>query len=112
MNFSVTEKAALRIEQIISGKKAETENVPFLRVEVLSGGCNGFQYTFKIDSTLHEEDITIQAGNFLVVTDPTSMTFLEGAELDFSDKLMGAHFSIRNPNASSSCGCGSSFSVD
>ena len=78
---------------------------------MLAGGCNGFQYRFDLDQGGQAEDIIIEHNNARVVIDAASMDLLAGSELDYTDALMGSHFAVRNPNAASSCGCGTSFSV-
>ncbi|GBD56473.1 iron-sulfur cluster insertion protein ErpA [Gluconobacter wancherniae] len=107
--FSLSASAAARIAEIVSAQPDQTGLA--LRVSVLAGGCNGFQYQFKLDSTVEPDDVHIERDGARVVVDPTSLELLEGAELDFIDKLMGAHFAVTNPNAASSCGCGTSFSL-
>ncbi|MCQ8240602.1 HesB/IscA family protein [Rhizosaccharibacter radicis] len=111
--FSVSERAARRIAEIVSAQPgASGPDAQALRVAVLAGGCSGFQYSFKLEPSPDAEDYVIPAGAARVVVDPVSLDLLGGAELDFSDALMGAHFTVRNPNATSSCGCGTSFSID
>lgn len=112
--FSVSPRAAARIAEIVSAQPGSTGPASqALRVSVLAGGCSGLQYEFKlVPPEPAADDRAIQAGESLVLVDGVSLDFLGGAELDFSDALMGAHFAIRNPNATSSCGCGTSFSVD
>ncbi len=102
--FRLTDRAAARIAEIAGTDAA-------LRVEVLAGGCNGFQYRFDLDKTPAAEDLVIAHGPARVFIDPASMDLLAGSELDYTDALMGSHFAVRNPNAASSCGCGTSFSV-
>jgi len=82
-----------------------------LRIFVTGGGCSGFQYGFAFDDERKEDDISVERGAIKVVVDAMSLQYLMGAEIDYEDKLDGARFVIRNPNASSTCGCGSSFSV-
>ena len=82
-----------------------------LRIFVTGGGCSGFQYGFAFDDVSKDDDVRVERGAVCVVVDPMSMQYLVGAEIDFEDKLDGARFVIRNPNAASTCGCGSSFSV-
>lgn len=106
--FSLSERAAARIAELA----ASVPEVWALRVSVLAGGCSGFQYRFEFDAERQPEDIVINRGSARVVVDPTSLDLLAGAELDYTDELMGSHFTVRNPNATSSCGCGTSFSVD
>lgn len=107
---SVTESALTRIEEIRS--KAENHD-KFLRVSISGGGCSGFQYIFELDSKHRDDDIEIaKKENFLLaVTDETSMEFLKNAEIQFVKELGASYFKVVNPNAASSCGCGSSFSV-
>lgn len=104
--FRLTDRAAARIAEIVAGQDAAA-----LRVEVLAGGCNGFQYRFDLDRTQAEDDIVIEHGAAKVFIDPASMDLLAGSELDYAEALMGSHFAVRNPNAASACGCGTSFSV-
>jgi iron-sulfur cluster assembly accessory protein len=82
-----------------------------LRIGVSGGGCSGFQYTFAIDSALHEDDILIENGAAKVVVDTTSLPFLQGSILDFVDDLTGQMFKVQNPHATASCGCGTSFAI-
>lgn len=108
-NFGLTDRAAARIAEILGSQEAPSA----LRVAVLAGGCSGFQYKFDLDETPPAaDDLVIEHGGARVLVDPSSLDLLEGAQLDYSDALMGAHFAIKNPNATASCGCGSSFSVD
>jgi iron-sulfur cluster assembly accessory protein len=100
----VTPRAKARLAEI-----AETEGGPrLLRVAVLGGGCSGFQYELALVETPAAED-TVVGG--CVAIDPESMPFLQGSTVDFKDELIGARFAIENPNATSSCGCGTSFSI-
>ncbi|NHO32404.1 iron-sulfur cluster insertion protein ErpA [Acetobacter fallax] len=108
--FSVSDAAARRIAEIIAAR-GNDETAPALRVAVSAGGCNGFQYEFRLDPETAPDDAVIEAHDIRVVVDPASLDLLAGAELDFVDKLMGAHFAVKNPNAASSCGCGTSFSL-
>lgn len=107
--FGVTERAAARIAEIAA---AEGRAAAALRVAVLAGGCSGFQYKFELDDAPQPDDLVISRGAATVVVDPASLDLLAGAELDFAEELMGSYFAVRNPNAKSSCGCGTSFSVD
>ena len=79
---------------------------------MLAGGCTGFQYRFELDAAQQDDDLVIERAGARVLVDPVSLDLLAGAELDFTDELMGSHFAVRNPNAKSACGCGTSFSVD
>ena len=104
----VTESAAKRIAYLM--QQEETPNLK-LRIAVSGGGCSGFQYGFSFDDTVTAEDRVFEREGATVVIDETSLELLGGAEIDFVEDLVGAAFQIRNPNASSSCGCGNSFSV-
>lgn len=106
--FDLTERAAARIAEIV----AEDGRRAALRVAVLAGGCSGFQYRFELDGTTQEDDLVIERGGARVLVDPASLDLLAGAQLDYTDELMGSHFAVRNPNAKSACGCGTSFSID
>ena len=81
-----------------------------LRIAVEGGGCSGFQYNIDLD-TAKDDDLHLSNGNEAVVVDPVSLPFLHGAVIDFSDELIGARFTIDNPNVASSCGCGTSLSL-
>ncbi len=82
-----------------------------LRVYITGGGCSGFQYGFTFDEEIQEDDTQIKNGNVTVLIDSMSVQYLMGAEIDYKEDLSGSQFVIRNPNASTTCGCGSSFSV-
>ncbi|MDE2198704.1 MAG: iron-sulfur cluster assembly accessory protein [Rhodospirillales bacterium] len=105
--FRLTPRAAARIAEIAAAQGGEAA----LRVEVLAGGCNGFQYRFELATGRAADDLVIEGDAARVVIDPASLDLLAGAELDYTEALMGSHFAVRNPNAASSCGCGTSFSV-
>ena len=106
--FGLTERAAARIAEIVAADGREAA----LRVEVLAGGCSGFQYRFDLDESPQADDLVIELAGAKVLVDPASLDLLAGSELDYTDELMGSHFAVRNPNAKSACGCGTSFSVD
>jgi iron-sulfur cluster assembly accessory protein len=105
--FSVSDRAASRIAEI-----AASQGNQALRVAVLAGGCSGFQYRFELDGSPQPDDLVVERGPARVLVDPVSLDLLSGAQLDYTDELMGSHFTVRNPNATSACGCGTSFSVD
>jgi iron-sulfur cluster insertion protein len=105
---AVTDSAARRIAHLMA--KEGTPN-QFLRVAVLGGGCSGFQYSFAFDDAQGEDDTVIEKNGAKVVIDSTSLDLLQGAEIDFVEDMVGSAFAIKNPNATSSCGCGNSFSV-
>lgn len=106
--INITDSAKNQINTLIA-----EENNPniFLRTFVQGGGCSGFQYGFTFDDVQNEDDFEVDTGQFKVVVDAASMQYLEGATIDFKQELMGSNFVISNPNATGSCGCGSSFSV-
>ena len=103
----VTDRAFARIAQIVQDEPGAIG----LRVSVSGGGCSGFQYGFEIERTANADDLTLQKGNIAVIVDEMSLQFLKGSQVDFVDDLIGAKFDIKNPNATSSCGCGVSFSM-
>jgi iron-sulfur cluster insertion protein len=104
---TVSARAAKRIADIL---RAEAANA-MLRVAVTGGGCSGFQYNFAIDDARMDDDLVVERDGATVLIDPVSLDFLKGAEIDFVDDLIGQAFKINNPNATASCGCGTSFSV-
>ncbi len=103
-----TDSAARRVRQII---EAEGNPALMLRVSVMGGGCSGFQYSFALESATQNDDLVIENGGVKLLVDPLSQQFLAGAEVDYVENLQGAQFTIRNPNATATCGCGTSFSV-
>ena len=104
---TLTERAARRIADIL---KEEPERT-MLRLAVTGGGCSGFQYDFSLDAARADDDLLISRGEALVLIDPVSLDFLRGSQIDFVDEMIGASFKVVNPNATASCGCGTSFSV-
>lgn len=82
-----------------------------LRTFVQGGGCSGFSYGFTFDDVINEDDFEIPLDEFKVLVDSMSMTYLQGAEIDYKEELVGSSFTIKNPNAQTTCGCGSSFGV-
>ena len=106
--ITLTERAARRIADLV-----EQEGAPngMLRVAVSGGGCSGFQYGFSLDHEVQEGDLVIERGQAQVVIDNLSLMYLAGAEVDYVTEIIGSYFTIKNPNATSSCGCGSSFAV-
>jgi len=103
----VTERAAKRIGTIL-GKEPEGSK---LRVSVEGGGCSGFQYRFDVEQNQEPDDVVIERNGAVVLIDPVSLGYLSGSKIDFVDDLIGASFKIENPQATSSCGCGTSFSL-
>ena len=103
-----TDAAARKVQQLV----LEEGNPELkLRVYISGGGCSGFQYGFTFDEEQAEDDIAVVNDGITLLVDPLSYQYLMGAEVDYSESLQGAQFVIRNPNASTTCGCGSSFSV-
>lgn len=102
-----TDAAANKVKQLIEDEK--NENLK-LRVFVSGGGCSGFQYGFTFDEALQDGDTSVENCGVTLLVDPMSFQYLMGAEIDYSEGLEGAQFVIRNPNAQTTCGCGSSFS--
>jgi iron-sulfur cluster assembly accessory protein len=107
MPVTVSARAARRIAEILKSEPAPT----MLRLAVTGGGCSGFQYNFALDDARMDDDLVVERDGATVLIDPVSLDFLKGAEIDFSNDLIGAAFKVNNPNAQSSCGCGTSFSV-
>jgi len=103
-----TDSAARKVDSLI--KEEENPNLK-LRVFIAGGGCSGFQYGFTFDEDLQDGDLAIVNQGVTLLVDPMSIQYLMGAEVDYKDDLEGAQFVIRNPNAATTCGCGSSFSV-
>jgi iron-sulfur cluster assembly accessory protein len=106
-NVIVTERAVSKIASILSREPAGA----MLRVSVEGGGCSGFQYKFDVERERADDDLLLGRENATVLIDPVSAGFLAGSEIDYVDDLIGAAFKINNPNAKSSCGCGTSFSL-
>ena len=106
-NITVTERAARRIGEILRREPPGT----MLRVSVEGGGCSGFQYRFDMDRTRSDDDVVITRDGAVVLVDQISLGYLAGSEIDFVDDLIGASFRVNNPQATASCGCGTSFSI-
>ena len=106
--IDITDSAKEKITDILL-----EENNPsvFLRTFVQGGGCSGFSYGFTLDEVKNEDDFEVPLSNFKLVIDAMSMQYLQGATIDYKEELMGSSFVIQNPNAQSTCGCGSSFSL-
>ncbi len=103
-----TESAAAKVRELIA--EEGDENLK-LRVFVSGGGCSGFQYGFTFDDTVNEGDTEVEKDGVSLLIDPMSFQYLVGAEIDYTEGLQGSQFVIRNPNATTTCGCGSSFSA-
>jgi len=105
-SFTFTPNAGKRIAEM-----ATAEGALALRVAVNGGGCSGFQYEFSLAKAPEGDDVLIDAHGAKVLIDPTSLDLLKGSQLDYINELSGSYFSVSNPNATSSCGCGNSFSL-
>jgi len=106
-SVTVTERAAQRIAEIVAAEAGKS----MLRVSVEGGGCSGFQYHFDLVDSTAPDDVVIERSGAKVLIDPVSLEYMAGSEIDFVDELIGASFKIQNPNAVSSCGCGTSFAL-
>ncbi|WP_421998395.1 iron-sulfur cluster insertion protein ErpA [Reyranella sp.] len=106
-SFSVTPNAAKRIA-FLASKEARPV---MMRVAVLGGGCSGFQYNFSFEEGRNDDDLVIERDGASVLVDSTSLELLKGSELDYVEEMVGSSFQVKNPNATSSCGCGNSFSL-
>jgi iron-sulfur cluster assembly accessory protein len=107
MPVTISDRAARRIAQILKAEPLPTA----LRLAVTGGGCSGFQYNFALDDAQMDDDLVVEKEGARVLIDPVSLDFLAGAEIDFTDDLIGQAFKVNNPNATASCGCGTSFTI-
>lgn len=105
--FAITEAAAAQISKILANEAAGAH----LRVAVQGGGCSGFSYVFSIDDTQSADDHTFSRDGVTVLVDEMSLQYMDGSEIDWVDDLIGQSFRINNPNATASCGCGTSFDI-
>jgi len=106
-SVTVSDKAARRIGEILKTEPAGT----MLRVSVEGGGCSGFQYKFDMEREKAADDLVIAQNGAVVLIDPVSVQYMAGSEIDFVEDLIGAAFKVHNPNATASCGCGTSFAL-
>ena len=104
---SMTDRAARRIGEILKNEPTGS----MLRVSVEGGGCSGFQYKFDIESAKADDDLVLARDGAVVLVDPVSQQYMAGAVIDYVDDLIGSSFKINNPNATASCGCGTSFAL-
>jgi len=104
---TISDSAARRIGEILKGEPAGS----MLRVSVEGGGCSGFQYKFDIERAKAEDDLVLARDGAVVLIDPVSVNYMAGSQIDFVDDLIGQSFKINNPQATASCGCGTSFSI-
>lgn len=107
LNVILSDSAVSRVKQMIQDRGEES----MLRVYVEGGGCSGFQYGFEFDKEAAEDDMQLEKEGVTLLVDPLSYQYLNGSTVDFIDDLSGARFVVNNPNASTTCGCGSSFSI-
>ncbi len=107
-SINLTARAAQKVRELV----AEEENDRLkLRVFITGGGCSGFQYGFSFDEVAAEDDTAIEQGGVTLLVDPMSFQYLVGSEVDYTEGLEGSRFVINNPNATTTCGCGASFSI-
>lgn len=106
-SFGITDSAATQIAKILSSE----DDGACLRVAVQGGGCSGFSYVFSIDDTQTADDLAFSRDGITVLVDDMSLQYMEGSEIDWVDDMIGASFQIKNPNATASCGCGTSFDI-
>lgn len=104
--FSLTESAGDRIATLL-----ESEKAAYFRISVDGGGCSGFQYKFEFDNAQRDDDVLFRQFGVDILVDDMSLGFLENAQLDYVEELVGSFFRVENPNATASCGCGTSFAV-
>ena len=107
-DLKISPDAVSRVQQLLASKDNPDLK---LRVYIQGGGCSGFQYGFQFDNDAQEDDIAIERDGIKILVDMLSLQYLGGAEIDYKDDIMGSRFLVNNPNASTTCGCGSSFSI-
>lgn len=108
-NMTFTDSAASKVQSLIAEENNPKLN---LRVYITGGGCSGFQYGFTFDEEIREDDFSVENLGVKLLVDPQSFQYLQNAEIDYREDVNGAQFIIRNPNAKTTCGCGSSFDVE
>ena len=101
----------LTLSFIRHGKVLKTDNAKYFRISVLGGGCAGFQYKFEFENNINKDDNIVETPKFQILIDNTSLELVKGSTIDYVEELIGSTFKIINPQASSSCGCGTSFSL-
>jgi iron-sulfur cluster assembly accessory protein len=106
-DVSISDRAARRIARILASEPDGTA----LRISVSGGGCSGFQYSFELDGSRLPDDLVVERDGATVLIDSVSLPFVSGSEIDFVEDLIGQSFQVHNPNATASCGCGTSFSI-
>ena len=105
--ITITDHASGKINELMK----EEQDVVGLRIYVRGGGCSGYQYGLAFESKISDDDTVIEKGDVKVIVDPQSAPMLNGAEVDYVDSVQGSGFAVKNPNAKTTCGCGSSFSA-
>jgi len=105
-NIEITENAQVHIASVL-----KNDNSKFFRITVLGGGCAGFQYKFDFEKKKNKDDVEIKTNKVNILVDDTSLNLIKGSRIDYVNELIGSSFKISNPQASSSCGCGTSFSI-
>jgi len=105
-NIEITENAQEHIANVL-----KKDDIKYFRITVLGGGCAGFQYKFDFENKMNSDDILISGSKIEILIDNTSLNFIKGSKIDYVKELIGSSFKITNPQASSSCGCGTSFSI-
>ncbi|MEE8515072.1 MAG: iron-sulfur cluster insertion protein ErpA [Alphaproteobacteria bacterium] len=105
---TLTDRAAARIKQLAS---QDDNQGMMLRLSISGGGCSGFQYGFALEAKRHDDDMAVERDGVTLLIDEVSLGLLGGAEIDYTEEMVGSRFTVRNPNAAASCGCGNSFSV-
>ena len=109
MTLTLTENATRKISSLIQAENSA--NPLMFRIMISGGGCSGFQYGFSLDHQSNKDDHMFETNGVKVVVDEASLPLVEGAQIDYVEELIGASFVVKNPNASTSCGCGNSFSI-
>lgn len=110
-DITFTEECIAKVADLVAEEAGQSEKPLYLRVFVQGGGCSGFSYGFTFDEQQAEDDFLFERGSVKMLVDSLSYQYLVGATVDYKEDLMGAQFVIKNPNATTTCGCGSSFSV-
>ena len=105
-NIEITENAQIHIKKVL-----KDDNSKYFRITVLGGGCAGFQYKFDFEKTKNNDDVIINTPKVEILIDDASLNFIKGSKIDYVNELIGSSFKISNPQAASSCGCGTSFSI-
>lgn len=105
--ITLTDSASDRIRKFMDEEAEPT----YLRIFIVGGGCSGFSYGFKLDTTVEDDDTSVEHLGVTAIVDPLSLQYLSGAEIDFVDSIQGSYFKVNNPNATGTCGCGESFTA-